>query len=145
MSKERSVPKIEPRLSGQQDYAQWILSIKQTLSSYDHKEDTIWEIVTEDIKDPDPTTKGKSSSSDTKLWRKDNNFAILTMKRNCEREVVDIIGLAETANEAYKALKASFEGKTVTTLGALLTGVIKFGYDDRAHSIEEHIIEFDKK
>ena len=34
MSKERSVPKIEPRLSGQQDYAQWILSIKQTLSSH---------------------------------------------------------------------------------------------------------------
>ena len=67
------------------------------------------------------------------------------MKRNCEREVVDIIGLAETANEAYEALKASFEGKTVTTLGALLIGVIKFTYDDRAHSIEEHITEFDKK
>ena len=67
------------------------------------------------------------------------------MKRNCEREVVDVIGLAETAHEAYEALKASFEGKTVTTLGALLIGVIKFSYDDRTHSIEEHITEFDKK
>ena len=67
------------------------------------------------------------------------------MKRNCERKVVDIIGLAETANEAYEALKASFEGKTVTTLGALLIDVIKYGYDDRAHPIEEHIVEFDKK
>ena len=47
------------------------------------------------------------------------------MKRYCEREVVDIIGLAGTASEAYEALKASFGGKTVTTLGALLIDVNK--------------------
>ena len=86
---------------GQNHYAQWILSIEQTLSSYEHEEETIWEIVTGEAKDPDSEAKGKSADAKVTHWRRDNNFAILTMKRNCENEAVDVIGLARTANEAY--------------------------------------------
>ena len=46
MSKERTTPKIEPKLAGQQNYAQWILSIEQTLSLYDHGTGSVWDIVT---------------------------------------------------------------------------------------------------
>jgi len=58
ISKERSIPKIEPKLGGQHNYAQWVLSIEQTLSSYEHEDETIWEIVTGEIKDPDSEAKG---------------------------------------------------------------------------------------
>jgi len=145
MSKERSIPKIEPKLVGQNNYAQWILSIEQTLSSYEHEEETIWEIVTGKVKDPDSEAKGKSADTKVKQWRRDNNFAILTMKRNCESEAVDVIELARTANEAYLELQAKYEGKTISTLGALLINVIKTSYDDRTQTIEEHISDFDKK
>ena len=33
------------------------------------------------------------------------------MKRNCESEAVDVIGLARTANETYLELQAKYEGK----------------------------------
>lgn len=92
------------------------MSTEQMLSSYEHKDEIIWEIVTSDIKDPDPSATGKARDVDAKAWKKGNNFTILTMKRNCEKEVVDIIGLARTVNEAYEELKAKFEGKIVTTL-----------------------------
>jgi len=68
MSKERSIPKIEPKLVGQKNYAQWILSIEQTLSSYEHEEETIWEIVTGEVKDPDSEAKGKSADAKVKQW-----------------------------------------------------------------------------
>ena len=51
--------------------------------------------------------KGKSAST----WQKDNNFAILTMKRNCEPEVVNTIELVKTAKEAYDKLKPNMKGK----------------------------------
>jgi len=67
------------------------------------------------------------------------------MKRNCESESVDVIGLARTANEAYLELQAKYEGKTISTLGALLINVIKTSWNDRTQTIEEHISDFDKK
>jgi len=67
------------------------------------------------------------------------------MKRNCEREAVDVIGLARTANEVYLELQAKYEGKKISTLGALLINVIKTSYDDRTQTIEEHISDFEKK
>jgi len=101
--------------------------------------------VTGEIKDPDSEAKGMLADAKVKQWRRDNNFAILTMKRNCESEAVDVIGLARTANKAYLELQAKYEGKTISTLGALLINVIKTSYDDRTQTIEEHISNFDKK
>jgi len=67
------------------------------------------------------------------------------MKRNCESKAVDVIGLARTANKAYLELQAKYEGKTISTLGALLINVIKTSYNDRTQTIKEHISDFDKK
>jgi len=67
------------------------------------------------------------------------------MKGNCESKAVDIIRLASMANKAYLELQAKYEGKTISTLGALLINVIKTSYDDRTQTIEEHISDFDKK
>ena len=67
------------------------------------------------------------------------------MKCNCEPEVVDIIGLSRSANDAYNEFKAKYEGKTVTDLGAILANVVRLMYDDRNNTIEEHITEFDKR
>ena len=58
---------------------------------------------------------------------------------------MDVIGLARTANKAYLELQAKYEGKTLSTLGALLINIIKTSYDDRIQTIEEHISDFDKK
>ncbi|RPB25558.1 hypothetical protein L211DRAFT_836274 [Terfezia boudieri ATCC MYA-4762] len=147
MSKERSIPKIEPKLSGQSNYAQWILSIEQTLSSYDYDDGSIWDIVTGNKENPDPGAKGKSANALAIQWKKDNNFAILTMKRNCKAEAVAAIGLAMTAKEAYDDLKSKYEGKTVTVtaLSALMINVIKLAYDDTSTTIDDHISEFDKR
>ena len=85
ITRDRATPKIEPTLGGQHKYAQWILSIEQTLSLYEHVDSTIWEIVTGEITDPSggSTIKAeKSGNKDLAKWRRDNNFAILTMKRN---------------------------------------------------------------
>jgi len=67
------------------------------------------------------------------------------MRRNCESEPVDVIGLARTANEAYLELQVKYEGKTISILGEFVINVIKTSYDDRTRTIEEHIGDFDKK
>ena len=90
---------------------------------------------------------GKSTDDSKKAltWRQDNNFAILTMKRNCELNVLDAIGLTRSAHEVYIELKAKYEGQTVTDLGAVLANIMRFTYDDRNSTIEEHVTEFDKR
>ena len=40
----------------------------------------ILKIVTGEVKDPDSEGKEKSADAKVKQWRRDNNFAILTMK-----------------------------------------------------------------
>lgn len=69
---------------------------------------------------------GKSTDDGKKalMWRRNNNFAILIMKRNCEPDVLDTIGLTRSTHEAYNELKAKYEGKTITDLGAVLANVI---------------------
>ena len=114
---------------------------------------TIWDIVTGDISDP----KGKSIASSTAGtsttttgldetdWKVANYFAVLTMKENCEPAVSSKIGITKDAYQAYKNLKSHYEGKTVTDLGVLFASVVKLEYDDRSHTIEEHIEEFERK
>jgi len=150
LSKERLYPNIEPKLAGQHNFAQWILSIEQTLEQLDHGEGSIWDIVTGEIEDAaeGSTTKiGKSRDEGKKAltWRRDNSFAILTMKRNCEPEIIDTIGLTRSAHEAYKELKAEYEGKTVTDLGVVLANIARFTFDDRTTTIKEHVAEFDRR
>jgi len=50
MTRERGHSKIEPKLAGQHNFAEWILSIEQTLEQYDHEDGSILDIVTGVIK-----------------------------------------------------------------------------------------------
>lgn len=146
MSKERSIPKLEPKLAGQHNYAEWISMMEMALTMHQISGGTIWDIVTGDISDP----KGKATTSlatgtstttaglDETDWKIANYFAVLTMKKNCEPAVSSKIGITKDAHQAYKNLKAHYEGKTVTDLGVLLASIVKLEYDDRSHTIEEH-------
>jgi len=58
--------------------------------------------------------KSTDTGRGERIWRRDNSFAILT-ETNCKAEVIDTIGLTHTA------LKAKYEGKTVT---AVLANVV---------------------
>ena len=149
---ERSTPKIEPKLAEQHNYAEWILSIKQTLGLYDHEDESIWQIVTGDVLERGKnttsiggSTSGKADAKKLRQWLRDNDFAILTMKRNCEPEVVSIIELCENANETYLELQAKFEGRTIMDIGVILSSITKLTFDDRNDTIDDHLAEFDKK
>jgi len=67
------------------------------------------------------------------------------MKLNCEPEIIDTIGLTRSAHEAYKELKAKYEGKTVTDLGAVLANIVRFACGDCTTTIEDHMTEFDRR
>ena len=96
--------------------------------------ESVWDIVT-----AEKTEVGKNSYNGKKIT---TLHRIISMKRNCEPEVVDIIGQSRNANDAYKELRAKYEGKTVTDLGAILANVVRLMYDDRNSTIEEHVTEF---
>ncbi|RPB25732.1 hypothetical protein L211DRAFT_847536 [Terfezia boudieri ATCC MYA-4762] len=66
------------------------------------------------------------------------------MGTNCEPSALSKIGITKDAHQAYKNLKAHFEGKTVTDLGVLLASIVKLSYDDRS-TIEHYIEEFEWK
>jgi len=78
---------------------------------------SIWDIVAGVIKNPAEglTAAQMKKSTDTGkraiIWRRDNSFAILTIKRNCEPEVIDTIRLTRSAHEAYTELKLSTKRK----------------------------------
>lgn len=67
------------------------------------------------------------------------------MKRNCKPEAVVLIGIARSAQQGYKELKAKYEGKTGTNLGAIIANVIRLTFDDRKGTIEDHVGEFQKR
>ena len=124
MSKDSLHPKIEPKLTAQHNYAQWILSIEQTLSIYDYDY-----LGNHNRRKREP--RPQKHRQRKKHEHKDNNFAILTMKRNCEPEVVNSIGLRwHTTSWGTK-----YEGKT---------DVIKLSYDDLTMTIDAHIDGFEQ-
>jgi hypothetical protein len=149
---ERSIPKLDHKLTGQNNYASWILSIEMCLTLYDvgKTECTIWDIVTGKLKKPSDiiVEKGEEISKtgvSATEWTKANYFALLTMKKNCEDEPLTKFELAKEAHEAYQALRNHYEGRTITDLGVVLADVIRYTYDDRQNNIEEHIAEYEKK
>lgn len=155
MSKERSIPKLEPKLAGQYNYAEWISMIEMALTIHDIGDGTIWDIVAGTLKSPvkieasgtagSSTGKAPATTLTNAEWTKANYFAILTMKKNCEISISAKIGITKDAHQAYKNLKANYEGKPVTDLGVLLASITKLTYDDRSSTIEEHIAEFERK
>jgi hypothetical protein len=67
------------------------------------------------------------------------------MKKNCEDEPLAKFELEKNASDVYIVLKSHYEGKTVMDIRAVLANVIKYTYDDRAMTIEEHITEYERR
>jgi len=88
-----------------------------------------------------PSSTAGSSTPTGKAAVTTNYFAGLTMRKNCEPGALSTISITKDAAQAYKNLKAQYEGKTVTDLGVLLA---KYS-QARNHTIEEHIEEFEKE
>ncbi|MBC8079189.1 MAG: hypothetical protein H7X86_02515 [Gorillibacterium sp.] len=157
-ARERTTPKFAHKLSGQENYAAWKLTLRRYLRQYDlgKSEYTIWDVVDGTLKQPAAAAdtisdddKGKSAepriSITKREWEKANDFALLVMTNNCENEPYTKIELEELAHSAFNILKNNYEGKTVTHIGVVLANVIKHVYDDRTASIDEHITEFEKR
>lgn len=80
-SKDRSVPKISPKLAGQHNYAVWIWNLECALTAFDitgsgegdSEEDdyTIWDLVKGDYKEPDPEINKRNH----RRWAKADKFA----------------------------------------------------------------------
>lgn len=101
-SKDRSVPKINPKLSGQSNYAAWIWNLECALTVYDitgsgdTEEDdwTIWDLVKGDYKEPEEIDKKAH-----RRWTKADKFAAYSIGYNCEEEAADKLGIGISANE----------------------------------------------
>ena len=135
-----TIPKIEPKLIGQDNYTEWINTLEMTLFLYEltYKEESYWDIVTG--YSTEPTEKEYQRE-----WKRANYFCMLIICKNAEDEPHNKISLFKDAHQAYKALQSAYEGKTVTGLGTVVNEVMKITYDDRSTTIEEHINLYDKK
>jgi hypothetical protein len=65
-SKERSIPKLEHKLSGQYNYAAWILSIEMCLIIHDVGKTgyTVWDIVTGKLQQPNDKKEEEDTDKD---------------------------------------------------------------------------------
>ena len=147
-SKDRSVPKISPKLGGQQNYAVWIWNLECALTAFDiagsvdSEEDdyTIWDLVKGEYQEPDQEEDKRAHRRELKA----DKFAAYAIGYNCEEEAASKLGIGISANEMYKGLIANYEGKTVTDMGGLIRKVVRMNFDDRTHTIDEHIGEFER-
>lgn len=145
-SKDRSGPKISPKLSGQQNYAVWIWNLECAFTAFDiaasgdSEEDdyTIWDLVKGEYKEPDQETDKRAH----RRWLKADKFAAYAIGYNCEEEAASKLGIGISANEMYKGLVANYEAKTVTDMGGLIRKVVRMNFDDRTNTIDQHIGEF---
>ena len=139
------VPQLEHRLQGQINYAEWIIAIELTLSMYPIG------------------AMGYCNRNHRRRWANKSRFRSSNSRSNHTGRMEEIqqfrtpyhanqqrvrhsakFGLSRQAHEAYVILKTEFEGKTLTDIGPVLTGVIKLEFDDRKTTIEEHISEYER-
>jgi hypothetical protein len=66
------------------------------------------------------------------------------MKKNCKVTLLAMFEFEKNASDAYIVLKSHYEGQTVTDIRVVLANIIKYTYDDRAMTIEEHITEYER-
>ena len=91
-TKTLPIPKLEAKLAGQHNYAEWILSVEMSLGMIDIGTHTFWDIVTRQYKQPEEETEKAR-------WQKVNFFFLLTMRKNCENEPLSEFGLYRSEGE----------------------------------------------
>lgn len=73
-----------------------------------------------------------------------NHYILLTILRNSELQVRSRIAKVEEAKDAWNTLKQAYEGRTATEFHSLLRSLVYLHYDDRIHTISEHITAYEK-
>jgi hypothetical protein len=153
----RSIPKLDIKLKGQENFAEWALSVEMFLSMHTITIGyTIWDIVNGTYPYPEEKFSIKEKEAESSVtkgsprdkireWTQANFFAILTMRKNCEEAVLSKFGMKRTAKEVWDTLKSLYEGKTVTDYGTLLCSISKLTNNDRESTIEDHISEYERR
>jgi hypothetical protein len=153
----RSIPKLGIKLNGQENFAEWTLSLEMFLSMHTVGNGyTIWDIVNGTYPYPEEKISIKEKEAESSVtkgsprdkireWTQANFFAILTMRKNCQEAALSKFGMKRTAKEVWDTLKSLYEGKTATDYGTLLCSISKLIYNDRESTIEDHISEYERR
>lgn len=147
-TQERTVPKLDRKLEGTNDFTAWAKSLKMCLYMYEIDCDyryTCWDVVSGRLADPTPEQQVDLGLLEDE-WLRANYFALLTMKKNCEKGPHRLIQLCEYALDAYKILQTHYEHKhqVGSDLRSALRGVVKSAYHDE-ETIDTYIENFEEK
>ena len=141
------IPKIRPMLEGAQGFSKWVHGLKIVMMIYDVDcavdDYTYWSVIEGDLQSWDEDTL-KGYGLKLKTWNRINGFILQTMRLNCEEGPLRLIGLAETASDAFAILKNNYENRQVADLGVAFTSVTKMSFKEGT-SIKTHIEDFETK
>ena len=141
------IPKIRPMLEGAQGFSKWVHGLKIVMMMYDVDcavdNYTYWSVIEGDLQSWDEDTL-KGYGLKLKTWNRMNGFILQTMRLNCEEGPLRLIGLAETASNAFAILRNNYENKQVADLGVAFTSVTKMSFKEGT-SIKTHIEDFETK
>ena len=141
------IPKIRPMLEGAQGFSKWVHGLKIVMMMYDVDcavdNYTYWSVIEGDLQSWDEDTL-KGYGLKLRTWNQMNGFILQTMRLNCEEGPLRLIGLAETASDAFAILKNNYENKQVADLGVALTSVTKMTFKEGT-AIKNHIEDFETK
>ena len=141
------IPKIRPMLEGAQGFSKWVHGLKIVMMMYDVNcaidNYTYWSVIEGDLESWDEDTL-KGYGLKLKTWNRMNRFILQTMRLNCEEGPLRLIGLAETASDAFIILKNNYENKQVADLGVALTSITKLTFKEGTN-IKTHIEDFETK
>ena len=141
------IPKIRPMLKGAEGFSKWVHGLKIVMMMYDVDcavdQYTYWSVIEGDLESWDEDAL-KGYGLKLKTWNRMNGFILQTMRLNCEEGPLRLIGLAETASDAFSILKNNYENKQVADLGVALTSVTKLTFKEGT-PIKTHIEDFEAK
>jgi len=123
-------PKVSEPLIDENNYHSWAKELLRALRTIE-----LEEYITEAHKD--------APADRLKTWQKNIDRVINTLLINCEKEPQQLIRGCDTAYEAWELLKKHYEGRTRMHLTSLLLNITTMRLDDRATTINEHIMTFD--
>ena len=141
------IPKIRPMLKGAEGFSKWVHGLKIVMMMYDVDcavdQYTYWSVIEGDLESWDEDAL-KGYGLKLKTWNRMNGFILQTMRLNCEEGPLRLIGLAETASDAFSILNNNYENKQVADLGVALTSVTKLTFKEGT-PIKTHIEDFEAK
>jgi hypothetical protein len=137
-NKKISIPPVDKKLKDGNNYPRWTRAIKIYANLLGIKlmlQPTIKPI-------NEPTSKHDATITNSiSEWENADDSAIALLEHNTKGPARDIVLDASSTWEAWENLR-QYEGKNRVNLYALYNDINTLKFDDRATTIDEHIIEF---